>query len=363
MEVTRIVKLALYANPGKLEGAKYTHGRHLKFTQHWVTQLFFNRAVKSFSTAGMGQLANQAQHKAQGILKAHFESVKETGAKSNVPQMRQIGCPAKLEKSENSSFDYWLSVENTFEKCKKIHVPVKGHKRLTYWLSRGYTLNSNAELHKDKNGKFYAIAFLQKEVKKAEPKPQTLGIDVGIRNSVTRSDGHFGKSLHVALVKARSKRAEKQRQGQRTRLEKTHIKQLLDREAKKAVHVASKSRWNLAVENPKVLANLKPRGRIAMWAKAYFAERCELLSQEFEVFYWTVNPAYTSQTCGNCHRYSKGSRDGRSFKCPYCRLTVNADLNGGLSIAHEGALGMSRLAKSRSGRVNSVPVCCPGWAA
>ena len=99
MLVTRIAKLALVSNPGKLEGAAYTYGRHLKFTQHWVTQLYFNRAVKSFSTAGMGQLANQAQHKAQGILKAHFESVKETGSKSNVPQVKQIGCPAKIEKS------------------------------------------------------------------------------------------------------------------------------------------------------------------------------------------------------------------------------------------------------------------------
>jgi len=44
--------------------------RHLQFTQHWTQQLYFNRGVKSFSTAGMGQLANQAQHKAQGILKA-----------------------------------------------------------------------------------------------------------------------------------------------------------------------------------------------------------------------------------------------------------------------------------------------------
>ena len=364
MIVTRTAKLAVYGNTGKLEGVAYTYQRHLLYTQHWLTQLYFNRAVQSFSTSGMGQLANQAQHKAQGILKAHFESVKETGAQSSVPQVRRVGCPAKIENSEDSVFDYWLSVENTFTRSQKIRIPVKGHKRLNQWMKKGWRMNASAELHRDKNGKFYAIVFVQKEMKeKPEPQPLTLGIDVGIRNSVVRSDGHFGKSLQVALTQAREKRAERQRQGHRSRLQKTHMKQLLDIEAKKAVRVASESGWNLAVENPKVLANLRPRGSIAGWAKAYFAERCRVLSQECEVYYWVVNPAYTSQTCGNCHRYSRGSRDGRLFKCPHCRMMTNADLNGSLNIAHEGALGISKFAKSRSGRVNSVPVCCPGWAA
>jgi hypothetical protein len=112
MLVTRTSKLFIDANPGKLEGIRCTYAQHLKYTQHWVIQLYFNRAVKSYSTEGMGQLANQAQHKARGILKAHFESVKETGMKSNIPQVKQVGCPAEIEESEDSSFDYWVSVEN-----------------------------------------------------------------------------------------------------------------------------------------------------------------------------------------------------------------------------------------------------------
>ena len=75
--LTRTAKLAIYPNFGKLEGVKYTYARHLQYTQHWTTQLYFNRAVKSITTTGMGQLANQAQHKAKGILKAHFAAVKD----------------------------------------------------------------------------------------------------------------------------------------------------------------------------------------------------------------------------------------------------------------------------------------------
>ena len=109
----------------------------------------------------MGQLSNQAQHKTQGISKAHFESVKETGARSSVPQVRRVGCPANIESSEDSVFDYWLSVENTFTRSQKIRIPVKGHKRLNHWMKKGWRMNASAELHRDKNEKFYAIVFVQ----------------------------------------------------------------------------------------------------------------------------------------------------------------------------------------------------------
>ena len=367
MKVTRTAKLAIYPNFGKLEGARYTYERHLQYTKHFVTQLYFNHHVKSFSTKGMGQLANQAHRKAQGVLKAHFAATEETGNKSSCPRMRKTGCPAQIEETKDSKFDYWLSVENTFEKCKKIYLPVKAHKRLNQWLRRGYMLNSSAELHKDKNGKFYALVFLQKDVAVAKTQDHCLGIDVGIRNSVVTSNGYFGKSLEKPLEKARDKRAERQRQGHQSKVYKTHIKQLLDIEAKRLVTRCLNRNWSLAIENPKVLANLQPKGKVAAWAKTYFSKRVMMLAEEKEVFVWCVNPAYTSLTCGNCHRVSQymsqKSRDGRLFRCPYCRMQVNADLNGSLNIAHKGRLKMDTFLSSRSGRVKMVPICCPGWIA
>jgi transposase len=355
MLVTRIAKLALVSNSGKREGAAYTYGRHLKFTQHWVTQLYFNRAVKSFSTAGMGQLSNQAQHKAQGILKAHFESVKETGSKSNVPQVKQIGCPAKIEKSEKSSFDYWLSVENTFEKSKKIWVPVKGHKRLTHWLKQGYELNPTAELHKDKNGKFYAIVFVQKEVEKATPKENTLGVDVGVTHSVSRSDGYLGLGCKKLLTRNRDRNAERRRQGHLKKSVKTFTRQRLDIEAKRAVRVAQARGLNLAFEDPKLLANLKPRGRIAMWAKSYFANRASVLAQERGVFVVKVFPPKTSQTCAQCQHCDSESRVKSVFKCTACGNRTHADINAGRVIARKGSENVARILAYRSGSALKRP--------
>lgn len=355
MLVTRTAKLALYPNPGKTEGLRYTYSRHLLFTQHFITQLYFNRHLKHFTTAGMGNLANRAQRKAQGILKAHFESVKATGAKSNVPQINQIGCPAKIEKSEDSSFDYWVSVENMFEQRKKIWAPVKGHKRLKHWLSQGYELNETAELHKDKNGKLYVIVFVQKEVEKATPKEKTLGVDVGVAHSVSRSDGYLGKGCRKLLEQARDRNAERRRQGHFSKSIKTFMRQRLDVEAKRAVRVAQALGLNLAFEDPKLLANLQPRGRVAMWAKSYFGNRVSVLAQEIGVFVVSVFPPKTSQTCSKCLYCDSKSRAKSVFKCTACGNRTHADINAGRVIALKGSEGVAKILAYRSGSAQKRP--------
>jgi len=127
MLVTRTCKLAIYPRAGKLEGARYTYERHLKYVQHFVTQLYFNRSVNHFSTAGMGLLANDAQRSAQSIIKAEAATAKATGNKSNVPNIKKAGCPIKIEKSDSKSFDYWLLIQDTFKKKDRIKIPIKGH--------------------------------------------------------------------------------------------------------------------------------------------------------------------------------------------------------------------------------------------
>ena len=43
----------------------------------------------------------------------------------------------------------------------------------------------------------------------------------------------------------------------------------------------------------------------------------------------TINAAYTSQECSNCHYVDKKNRKNQeTFKCKNCRLSINADVNG-----------------------------------
>jgi transposase len=345
MTLTRTYNLALISNYTKLETARYTYERHLKLVNYWCGRLFFN-GNRPESTKGMGGLANQARHKARGIISALFAAQKVTGEKINVPICQRIGCPAKLEKSKNS-FDYWLTIENLWTKIKRVPLPVKSHKKLNQSLREGWELLNTAELFQDKNGKFYARVFVQKEGMKATPKQKSLGCDVGYRTSITRSDGYFGKNLSRVIRNTREKNSQRQRQGLLKASLKTAVKQFLDREAKRAADVAVRNGFNLVVENPKLLANLKS-GKLQGWARSYFANRCHVLAAESEVFIWDVNPAYTSITCNKCGHKDVRNRSGVSFVCVKCEHSAHADLNAARNIARKGQEKINSINQSGS---------------
>ena len=173
MTLTRTYNLCLYSNPTKLDTARYTYENYLRYVNLFVGKLFFNKN-KSISTKNLGQLANQAQHKASGIITALRAAEKETKNKVNVPVLKRVGCPAKIE-SSNNSFDYWLTIENEFEKKKRIALPVKSHTKLNQALKNNWKLNPVCEFFKAKNNKFYARVFVQREVSQAISDGKFLG--------------------------------------------------------------------------------------------------------------------------------------------------------------------------------------------
>ena len=116
-----------------------------------------------------------------------------------------------------------------------------------------------------------------------------------------------------------------------------NLKQQLDIEARRSVRVAQDREQNLAVEDPKLLANLKPRGKIALWAKSYFANRVE------------VFPAKTSQTCSRCSHCDPESRVKSVFQCSAGGNRTHADMNAGRVIAQKGSVSVDKILAYRSG--------------
>lgn len=351
VKITRAIKLPIYPRHNKLKLISYTYYAHKKYTRHWINQLYSLPDNSSISTAGMGHLANRAQHKARGILRAHRESVIATGNKSSKPVINNTGCPATIQKNKTSSFDYWVGVSNLFKKGKKVYVPIKSHKRLNKWLRDGYTLAPTAELHKDKFGKFYILAFVQKTIEKATPKLKTIGVDVGINHAVARSDGYLGRSCRPFLKLHRARNAERRRQNHKSKSNKTFLKQMLDVEVKRAVRVAQLSGLSLAFEDPKVLANIKCRGNTSLWAKSYFANRAQIVAQELGVFTVKVFPANTSRTCAKCKHCDGQSRVDLVFSCTACHNRTHADINAARVIAYKGTENIVRIMNYKSGSV------------
>ena len=279
----------------------------------------------------MGTLANQAQKQAMGVLAAHRAAVKATGEKSNCPQVNLNSCPASIVRSKNSTFDYWVTVMNQWQ--NKIQIPAKSHRKLNDKLRQGWKLSKHCELVQIKTGNWYVRVFVTKEVAVPHPKDEFLGVDVGIAHGVTRSDKYLGASLKKILRRERDAQRERSRQKHVKKPFKTNLKQQLDIEVTRTLARCKRRGWNLVVEHPNVLANL----RLDRWARSYFARRASERAVEEGVYVGWINPSYTSIRCYHCGKIDKRSRVKQdTFSCTACGNTVNADYNAALNIARKG---------------------------
>ena len=335
-KVTRAYKLKVYGNDTKTDTARYTYSRFMMFADYWIGRLFFN-GNKRIQTVGMGTVADSAQHKCRGIIRALRAAEKETDNKVNVPDLKNLGAYAAIEKSKDSSFDFWVRISNMWTKRDCIRLPLKAHKALNKALKNHWEMSSHCEF-KWINGEMFVYVFVSKEVPVATPKDDCIGADVGINKSVTFSDGH--KGIGLSAVIRQSKDAQRERYRQRTkfgqiqrlkkgRKDKTWVKQILDREAKELVRRSRTFGCNAVVESRKILANLRC-GRLSRWARCYFAERVEVLCKEESVFFLEVNPWNSSKECHSCKEI--GERSGEVFvcknsSCPEYLIEADADVN------------------------------------
>jgi len=337
-KVNRSHQIPIYPNFHKLEETRYNAQIFIKYLQHFLTQLYFYKG-KSLSTKGMGTLANQAHHKAQGILNAHRATIKETGSKSNIPQVKFKATPAKITKSKHTTFDYWITLTSQFK--NKIKIPARSHKALNKALKQGWKLSEYCELNEYK-GNWYCRIFVSKMVIKALPKTKSIGMDVGIKHSVTRSDGYMGQNLSLLIKAEKQKQSSRNKNHHKKKSIKTPIKMILDREAQSAVRRSKRTGCNLVIENPKRLANLKS-GKLHGWARSYFGNRVQILAKEESVWVEKVNPWGTSTTCLICgHRDGKSRRSQSEFVCTACGNTAHADINSAGYIALKGQEKVNR---------------------
>ena len=74
----------------------------------------------------------------------------------------------------------------------------------------------------------------------------------------------------------------------------------------------------------------KQRNRFATWSKGVLLERLSVKLAERGIKETIVNPAYTSQVCCRCNHL--GFRKGKEFKCSNCNLSIDADFNASINI-------------------------------
>jgi Putative transposase DNA-binding domain len=277
----------------------------------------------------------------------------------NIPVLRQMVIQANvnvvaLEASNDSIFDYWLRI-STLERGKPIRVPVKladyHHKAL-----EGKPLNSSVTLNRRADGWWLTLSYEEKIVVQTEPDAQVIGIDVGIANFLTSSDGkHYG-TFHGKLRERQKRDREKRRRKAKLRacLKKKGVEKLPSTSSKSGQRLSRHVRQeiNRAVndcldEHPAAqiayeelsVASMKFKARAmnAYLRASNLARIPEKIARETAkrgIAATKVKSAYSSQECSICHCVERKNRpDQQTFCCVVCSFSTHADHNAATNLA------------------------------
>jgi putative transposase len=194
-----------------------------------------------------------------------------------------------------------------------------------------------------------------------------LGVDLGIKNIATDSDGNVYSAKHLLNVRHRYRRLRQKLQTVGTLSAKRLLKQQSGRESrfakdtnhcisKQLVKQAKDTRRGLALEDlthirQRVTVHKPRRDALHSWSFAQLRLFVDYKAALHGVPVAIVDPAYTSQACANCGHIAKANRPSQSvFKCVSCGYSSHADTNAAINI---GRRAVSHAAK-RLGTVSQA---------
>jgi putative transposase len=221
-----------------------------------------------------------------------------------------------------------------------------------YQQSRLESIKGQADLIL-RRGTFYLAVTLDVP----EPTPNealggTLGVDLGIVNLATDSEGETFSGEQVEKTRKRMHSLRQRLQKRGTKSAKRHLKKLSGREArfrkdvnhrisKRIVQKAKNQRQGIALEDLRHIRQRTERtvkksqrakhSSWSFWQLRFFLSYKAALAG---VPLHTVDPAYTSKTCSQCGHCAKANRKSQAdFCCVNCGQIDNADRNAAINIS------------------------------
>lgn len=205
------------------------------------------------------------------------------------------------------------------------------------------------------DGTFYLLLVV--ETPEAPPTPPTsfLGVDLGIVQIASDSDGQSFSGATVEQVRRRYHAARQALQACGSRSAKRHLKRINRTEArfrKDTNHVISKTlvlkakgtSRGIALENLKHIrarttVRRADRAKHSGWSFFQLQDFITYKAKLQGVVVEYIDPRNTSRTCSVCGHVAKANRKTQSsFLCVSCGHTANADDNAAINIATKAAL-------------------------
>jgi len=210
-----------------------------------------------------------------------------------------------------------------------------------------------------RGGKFYLYAVVELPEGSAVVVEDFLGVDLGIVNLATDSDGNVYSGEAVERVRRRMHCARRSYQRTGTKNAKRRLKRLARREAnyrknenhriaKDLVRLAKDTERGIALEDlthirERITVRRKDRARHSVWAFAQLRAFVEYKARLAGVFLITVDPRNTSRTCSVCGHCDNANRRSQSaFACQRCGHVINADLNAARNITFRARADVRR---------------------
>lgn len=219
-------------------------------------------------------------------------------------------------------------------------------------------------VHRD--GMWFLIATCEIHEPEVTDPSGWLGVDLGIVNIATTSDGDRAAGRELTRYRRRMLRLRRKLQQKKTKSAKRRLKRLRRRESRHAAntnHVLAKQYVTNAERTGRgigleTLAGIRDRARLRKpqrialhsWSFAQLGAFITYKAQRAGVPVQFVDPRNTSRTCPACWHISKRNRPSQArFSCKSCRYSANADHTASRVIAHRAESAWN------AGRQSSAP--------
>ncbi len=200
----------------------------------------------------------------------------------------------------------------------------------------------------------YYLHITQSREAPPEPEPEggTLGVDLGIVNLATDSDGQTFSGAPVHVVRARYHQRRQRLQKVGTKNAERRLRQNAGKErrfqrdvnhciSKALVAKAAVSRKAIALEDlsgirERVAVRREHRYERHSWAFYQLRQFVSYKAAWAGVPLHLVDPRNTSRTCSACGHCEKANRRSQAeFRCQRCGLMLNADYNAAINISRK----------------------------
>jgi putative transposase len=213
-----------------------------------------------------------------------------------------------------------------------------------------------------RDGVFYLLACADIPDGTPIDTTDTLGVDLGIVNLATDSDGTTYTGETVERVRRKHAKQRRALQRRNTRGSKKKVRRVGQKErrfrrqenhriSKQLVIAAQDTQRAIGLEDlthirARTTVRRQQRARQGGWAFAQLRSFVEYKARRAGVPLVLVDPRNTSRTCSVCGHCEKANRRSQAeFRCLHCAHSTNADLNAARNIA---SLAQAALCKPAS---------------